>query len=193
MGDNNQSSHYLLKFPKEKIRKRYIFLKNLCTHYIKAHKLESYVRVSKRQLQETLVDYFADIGRLKDFHEIEKTEPLKVAAFTAYWFLRRKPLQLIKDLDKTQITEMPFLKEINEWLCVNILIGMAFITKKRFLLDVKPDSLGGISASKRWKNFIIHTQYYFTYRIVTPQALEFTLLALNVEPLFEPLMKAIQS
>jgi hypothetical protein len=44
----------------------------------------------------TVLGYFSDIMRLKDFHKIERVNDLKILAYETSWLLKRKPLQ-IKD------------------------------------------------------------------------------------------------
>jgi hypothetical protein len=52
--------------------------------------------VNENVLCHLVLDYFADIVRLKQFHRIRHTNKEKIIAYTAYWVYRRKPIQLIK-------------------------------------------------------------------------------------------------
>ncbi len=45
-------------------------------------------------LHQVVMDYFADVYRLKEFHKIENTNMAKILAYEAYWILRRKPIQM---------------------------------------------------------------------------------------------------
>ena len=68
------------KFGKEKIKKRYQWLYNQMLDFIEAKDLEEKVLISDDILCYVIVDYFVDIDRLKEFQEIEKTQPSKIYA-----------------------------------------------------------------------------------------------------------------
>ncbi len=57
-------------------------------------------------LNQAVIDYFADIDRLKNFHKIDKINYLKVHAYSAYWLLRRKPIQIIQEDEDTELAFM---------------------------------------------------------------------------------------
>lgn len=42
-----------------------------------------------------LLDYFMDIFRLRDFHNIEKARTEKILSYMVSWIVRRKSLQYI--------------------------------------------------------------------------------------------------
>ena len=102
-------SDILSAFGKEKIEKRYEILQEYLSAFIKRHKYEDKVNIAESVLNQAVVDYFADIHRLKNFHHIEAINYLKIHAYTAYWILRRKPLQIIADDPKD--VELAFVNE----------------------------------------------------------------------------------
>ena len=100
MAIKNKSYDYseiIADFGKEKIEKRYETLYEYLDAFIKRHKYVGKVAIAESVLNQAVVDYFADVHRLKNFHHIEAINYLKIHAYTAYWILRRKPLQIIED------------------------------------------------------------------------------------------------
>ena len=65
--------------------------------YIQEAGYGEHVVCNERIMLNVLLDYFADIFRLKDFHGIENTRTEKIFAYTAAWIVKRKPLQFIHD------------------------------------------------------------------------------------------------
>ena len=83
-------------FSEETIGDRYRFLYDKLKAYIDDRNLSDRLIVNEHVLQQMLMDYFADIHRLKEFHKIEHTNKAKIIAYEVYWLLRRKPLQAIE-------------------------------------------------------------------------------------------------
>jgi len=85
-------------FGADKIKQRYDTLFEEACDFININQLSDTVRLERSILADVIIDYFSDIKRLKNFHDkIEKTNSEKVIAYTAYWFLKRKPIQIIRD------------------------------------------------------------------------------------------------
>jgi len=169
---------YLLKeFGIKKVRERFIFLKEKALRFIEVHNVKDYCRVSDSHLEEIIIDYFADVKRVKDFHNIKKIDYFKVAAYTTHWIAKRKPIQLVKDVDDKIFKEKPFIRNINAWYGYCILMSMAFKTERNAL------------DSKELKYFDIFSDimnYFLTYRVVTPQALELAIVGLCVKAPCDP-------
>ena len=53
-----------------------------------------------RERLDEMLDYYADIFRLKEFHDIQYVRTEKIFAYTAAWIVKRKPLQFIHDTDE---------------------------------------------------------------------------------------------
>lgn len=53
--------------------------------------------LNERVLIHVILDYFTDITRLKEFHNIEKVNKDKIVAYEISWFVRRKPIQILKN------------------------------------------------------------------------------------------------
>ena len=59
---------YLFKeFGEKKVRERFIFLKEKALRIIDVRGLNNYLSVSDSLISEIVIDYFADVKRLKDF------------------------------------------------------------------------------------------------------------------------------
>jgi hypothetical protein len=74
---------------------------------------------------------------------------------------------------------MPMLVNINEWYCQYIVISVSFSTGSKGLRNAVQ--------LKRWNNFLDNLNYFLTFRQVNPQALELMILALYVDPEYEPM------
>lgn len=156
--------YLLAEFGEEKINHRYTALYSYMEDYIKRHDLQSQTLISQELLDQTVVDYFVDIYRLKDFHDIKKVNDIKIHAYTAYWLIKRKPIQL-----SVPATDHPELAFVNEKMVTGYL--MRFLSKDNYdtviLEEKKQDYL----------DFVNSFMYLLQYRLITPQMLEALLLA----------------
>ena len=159
-------------FGEEKIKSRYCFLERCARRVIENRKIQDYVGINSLLVQEIVIDYFADIKRLKDFHGIERANPIKIAAYTAFWICRRKPLYLKESVDDSIIKIHPDLIDINEWFALCVLISIAFNTKEILFLNYDELVL--------WRSLRASIHYFLVYRIFTPQTLELALQACNI-------------
>lgn len=73
---------YLIEnFGEEKILNRFVFIRDRAIDFLKRiskdHNItfDDYFFVSDELIEEAVIDYFADLVRLKDFHNIEKAQP----------------------------------------------------------------------------------------------------------------------
>jgi hypothetical protein len=80
----------------DRIVNRYIQILKMFNEFLEKQDLGDSVAINGRILKRTVIDYFIDIVRIKEFHNINNTNNEKIYAYTAYWLLRRKPLQVIK-------------------------------------------------------------------------------------------------
>lgn len=178
MEDSNRSYTYLLEiFGENCLRERFELIHGKAISYLKNSQLAEFTDVNEYIVDEILLDYYSDISRLKDFHNIERAQPKKVAAYTSYWVQRRKPIQLLKDLDNDTIKRLPQIQWINENYAISLLISMSFDTLKPLAMDFT-----------NFNVFIRSLRYYFRYRQLNAQMLELVLNALDVSPIYEPLI-----
>lgn len=152
-------SDVLAAFGKDKIEKRYETLQKYLEAFIKRHKYERKVSIAESVLNQAVIDYFADIHRLKNFHHIEAVNYLKIHAYTAYWILRRKPLQIIED--NADDVELAF---VNERFVASYLF--------QYLRGDYTDVIIVESERVAYFEFVKNLEYYLRYRVVTPQMLE---------------------
>lgn len=81
-------------FSEETIADRYKYLYDKMQDYINARGLQGSLNVCEGILHQAVMDYFADVYRLKEFHKIENINMTKIVAYEVYWILRRKPIQI---------------------------------------------------------------------------------------------------
>lgn len=162
MGTESKSYDYsdiIAAFGKDKIENRYETLYEYLSAFIKRHKYVGKVNIAESVLNQAVVDYFADIHRLKNFHNIEAINYLKIHAYTAYWILRRKPLQIIEDDPKD--VERAF---VNEKFVASYLL--------QYLRGEHTEVIIIESERLTYFEFVKNLEYYLRYRTVTPQMLE---------------------
>jgi len=169
-------------FGESKVRDRFVFIYSAAEDFLLRQtqadpKLKDLFFISELAITEAVVDHFSDIKRLRNFHMIEKTEPEKVAAYTAYWVWRRKPIQLIGEPSDELLMKYHFLKHFNESFAAALMISMVFDTRRIIFHD----------GWQRYTRFTYLLNYFLCYRAVNPQALELTLYALSVNPIYERL------
>jgi hypothetical protein len=118
------------------------------------------VRIDEETFQMVIIDYFTDVARIKDFHLIEKINVNKIYGYGLYWFLRRKPIQILE----------PFADyfDINEKVAIGVflpkILKEAGIT---YTQNTQDEQL-----RKRMATFVNLLFYNLKYRLYTPQSLE---------------------
>ncbi len=156
---NFDYSDVLEAFDKEKIEKRYVTLYEYLESFIERSNYNNQVSIADSVLNQAVIDYFADILRLKDFHHIEAVNHLKIHAYTAYWILRRKPLQIIQDDVKD--VELAFVNE--KFVCSYLLMFLRGKDTSTIIIE---------SERVAYFEFVKNLEYTLRYRIVTAQMLE---------------------
>lgn len=146
-------------FGKEKIISRYEAIETLMESFIQKCNYQDKVKIADSVLNQTIIDYFMDIDRLKNFHHIDKINFIKIHAYSAYWILRRKPIQIIDD-DEEDI-ELAF---VNENFVATYLIQFLQGEHKGVTIK-KEDRLA-------YDDFMDNLHYVLRYRIITAQTLE---------------------
>lgn len=134
------------------------FIQEQAVKFIEAASYAESVVCNDRILLHVLLDYFSDIERLKEFHGIENIRTNKVFAYTAYWILRRKPLQFVAD----SIEEPDVF--VNERFALFLIMNECLLQGVNLALDGE--------SKKRFDEYIDFLLYYFKYRECSPQALE---------------------
>lgn len=176
--------HYILNHyksmninPEEKLANRFLFLYSAAQNYIECLMCEEHLYVSQRLTEIIVTDYFADIVRLKQFHNLQLTNDLKTAAYTGYWIARRKPIVFKKDPDDETLRQKPFIMDINEWFAIDVMISIVYDRTKP--IQFEP------GVRDKYISLLDTLQYNLSYRVVTPQSLELSLVALDASPHYE--------
>lgn len=151
---------------------RYSTLYEYMDSFIKRNKYEDNVMIADSVLNQCIIDYFADIYRLKEFHKIELINYVKIHAYTAYWLLRRKPLQIVKD-DIENVN----LAFINEKFVASYLV--------QFLRGEHDNVIIMEEDRPKYMEFVRNLEYCLRYRLVTPQMLETMIEAYQAGMAFE--------
>ena len=146
-------------FGEEKIKKRYQVLYDFMKSFIERKGYKGKVSISTGLLNQMLVDYFTDIHRLKEFHDIEYVNYIKIHAYSAYWMLKRKPIQIIED-DADNI-ELTF---VNEAFIVSYIM---------YFLHESDDNIYILEEDREdYLEFVKNLEYSLKYRDITARMLE---------------------
>lgn len=136
-------------------------LEELCasaTKFIEEAGFADHVQCNERIMLNVLLDYFADIYRLKEFHTIEKVRTEKIFAYTVAWIVKRKPLQFIH---YTDVEKDIF---VNERFAAYLMINECLLCgQEKFVSNESKEKLD---------EYIDLLLYYFKYRECNPQVLE---------------------
>jgi hypothetical protein len=167
------------KFGQEKLTKRFDILLDEVKCFLDANSLTDKVAVNRIVLANIIRDYFTDIMRLKDFHtDIEKANSEKVIAYTSYWFLRRKPIQI-----KEEAAQDKELAIVNERFILQYIFDyLSEREKGRHIL---------LRENKGLKNFAKLMLYYLVYRKIDAQSLEMIITAFLAGQIYENVDKDI--
>ena len=112
-----KDKHYqflLEYFPANKMPMRYQALWNDLIKVVEGFGLDDKLRIDEESFHMAVIDYFADIARLKDFQDIKRANVDKIYGYKLFWFLRRHPIQLLED--------MPEHYDINEKVAIGVFL-----------------------------------------------------------------------
>jgi hypothetical protein len=157
MGDS-QDTAYLkgAGIDNGRIARRYRKILQRLHSFINVKKIGTNIIVDTMLLKTAVYDYFVDIARVKEFHNIPKINTEKIYSYMAYWLLRRKPLQV-------KIV-FPGSEFINELFVTSFLVSSILSEK----------SVDGNRAvrNKTFEKFQELLYYNLKYRPITQQSLE---------------------
>lgn len=154
---NHGNYAFLIKeFTAETIERRFKAIYDFISAYIESNDLQDKVTISLDLLNNVVLDYFSDIYRIKEFQDIELTNLPKIYAYTSYWLLRRKVIQLkIEDSNDR-------LSFVNEEMVATYIFS--FLTETNvFIVDSQQD---------KFTEFQKNLLYTFIYRTYSPQTIE---------------------
>lgn len=152
-------SEILKSYSEEEIRERFRTWYRETQYFIEKFGLSDIVRVDTKKLGYAVCDYFSDIIRTKNFHDIRHANLSKIYAYSSYWFLRERPFQLISCVQN------------DEYLYINEMYVVLNIWGK--ISKRCPDINGQandefVKLAKLWL-------YNFKYRTYTAQSIEMAL------------------
>lgn len=143
-----------------KFQDRFEALYKDINNFIVVNKLENKVQLNVLSLGSALVDYFEDVRRLKIFHNIEHINSAKIVAYTSYWLLQRKPIQLlVEDKNILYVNERFVLAYISDFISQK--------NKKSIL----------VRSEKELRSFMETLFYNLKYRILNANMLELSILS----------------
>jgi hypothetical protein len=158
MEADSRYSFLVTEFGQEKLEERYKMVCEILLNFISAEKLDGIVAISEVLVSQAVTDYFVDIYRIKDFHDIKRVNEIKIYSYLSYWLWRRKPLQVIGE------DESGSLQFVNESMIASLL--------ESFLFQSPSDIPIVTDKREEFDAFIQVLQYYLRYRAVNPQSIE---------------------
>ncbi len=130
--------------------------------YLNADGDEGSAECNDRILYHVLLDYYADIQRLKEFHAIKYTKSDKNIAYLAYWILKRKPIQVTNAVEEDKDIF------INERFVCYVITYECLQQKKQDAGFCKLDE----QQSLKYDKYIDLLLYFLKYRECSAQMLE---------------------
>jgi hypothetical protein len=174
-------------FGKDKVEKRWNTLYTQLDEFLIQNNLSSAATVNKFLLTNVILDYYYDIKRLKDFHDIEKINSQKIIAYTAYWLLYRKPIQIINPQPEGQQFNTKELATLNERFTLQYILNyLSESNRGSHILDRALNSKG-------LENFSAMMLYYLEYRLRDAQSLEMIITSFFAGQIYERTDKDISS
>ena len=170
--DTSRDYNYILeRVGPKKFRERLDEMIDSAERYIQEAGYGEHVVCNERIMLNVLLDYFADIFRLKDFHGIENTRTEKIFAYTAAWIVKRKPLQFIYDTDEEKDIF------VNERFAVFLILNECLLCGERKFVSVEN--------RVKLDEYIDLLLYYLKYRECNPQVLELMIESFKMGTLVE--------
>lgn len=127
-------------------------------------KIEDILKINESVLTYCVMDYFTDICRLKEFHNIHNINEIKRVAYEASWILRRKPIQILSDDIRHD----------------NITYANEKFVLSYIMHELMKDELSKKLSSNKYAKLSAFTEslfYHLKYRDCDPKVLELMLLS----------------
>ena len=118
-----------------------------------------------------ILDYYADIDRLKQFHDVDLVRPTKMIAYTVAWIVRRKPLQFVRYSDDERDMF------VNERFAAYLMVNECMTADDKKYIDKK-----NYARLREYSDLLL---YYFKYRECNPQVIELAIESFKLGMLFE--------
>ena len=144
----------------QKFERRFISLLEDMDSFLEVTGLQNKATINKMLVGYALVNYFEDITRLKEFHHVGHVNNIKIVAYTSYWLLRAKPIQ-INEIDKK-------LAYINERFVLSYILSFLERIDCGKILERENTGL---------RAFTETLFYYLKYRSLSAQVLEMVIIS----------------
>jgi len=165
-------------FGKKELEQKWNALFQEMNEFLEKNGLASDAFVDKLLLSNAITDFYADIKRLKDFAKIKNINSQKTTAYTAYWLLRRKPIQISNAQTKTDdLSTLKGLTTLNERFVLQYILN--YLSVREVGAPVLERSNVGL------QNFCGTMLYYLIYRLHDAQSLEMILMAFLAGQVYE--------
>ena len=146
------------------IEDRFNKLYNVIKDFISGEFATDSVVINRRILLIAVMDFFADISRLKSFHHIDEVNEYKMKAYESAWLSRRKPIQVFETSNEVLAQKCDYINEqfVFSYLQSYLMNGRDLIDKSNF---------------KNVSGFLDSLFYYLKFRDCEPRALELMIVA----------------
>jgi len=153
--------HFLIeKFGEKKILERIEVLWHEISKILKGRGLEEKTRIDRESFENAIIDYFTDVARIKELHNIKTINMNKIYAYEMYWLLRRRPVHCIVPVKNSL--------DLNEKVIISIFIPK-ILEEAGFPYTPETQNENTREHIKTFTNLLF---YNLKYRQYTPQSLE---------------------
>lgn len=144
-----------------KFEKRFDVLFQEINHFIKEDQSEGSAYVNEMILGYALLDYFEDVERLKAFHKVEHINSIRIISYTAFWLLKRKPIQVYPNINDKKLVY------INERFVLSYILS--FLSQEGKNIDEQD--------KKGVESFTQSLLYFLKYRLTNVNSLEMIIMS----------------
>ncbi len=150
------------EFTEQVIKNQYASLYRECTAFLESLGVSDHTRIDKAILTYTVMDYFTDISRMKEFHHVKHISERKALAYETYWILRRKPIQVMINNGNEE-----FWAFLNEKFSFTRIASFLTREQKSVILDKLPKNVLKLSG---------YPLLLSEYRTLDPKTLELVIM-----------------
>jgi len=173
-------------FGKDKIEQKWNVLYEEMDFFLRQNDLSSAATIDKFLLSKAILDFYADIKRLKDFHKIKEVNSQKAIAYTAFWLLRRKPIQVYNAQAKIDdLSVFKVLPTLNERFVLQYILNYLSVREKKSHILARDEE-----GLKVFSGMLL---YYLEYRLRDAQSLEMILMSFFAGQVYEQTDEDISS
>ncbi len=155
-------------------------------YYKKKYGLEIEINYDVLRANQAIIDTLEDLMRLKEFHPVEYPNRLKCAAYLAYWWLQRQPLNFyVPEDEHKKFFEKVSKQDIARVIHTNAFWLVAYVFGELFTATELPCTTTNPQFEKQWNVEFDYIFYYFCYRANSPKSIEAFLSTTLLHPTWE--------